>query len=166
MVLVFQSKPLAVNLKSSCRFVIDYLKFTVALPFSALVISIVASVASIGLLFWSAINNQTLLIIPLLIFAILSIFLGWLAPPPFQYFWPWGLITLYSIVFVLKTSTDKLSYFTKYCSRYKWMWCLIIAFGWFLSLGKIWNWSTESNVFSGVIVALLFSGMLGLTNLV
>ena len=144
----------------------DFLKFTMVLPFAALVISIIIPIANLVLLFWGAINNQTFLIVPLLIFAVLCIFLGWLAPPPFQYFWPWGLISLYALVFVFKSNTNKLSYFTKYCSLYKWMWCLIIALGWFIGIGNIWEFNTESNVFSGTIIALLFTGMLGLTNLV
>ena len=55
--------------------VLDYIKFTVALPFAASVINALASVGSLILLFWSAINNQTFMIIPLIILGLLCVFL-------------------------------------------------------------------------------------------
>tara|TARA_B100001121_G_scaffold52848_1_gene46313 strand:+ start:448 stop:1614 length:1167 start_codon:yes stop_codon:yes gene_type:complete len=145
---------------------IDYLKFTLVLPFAANIMNILLSVGSLILLFWSAINNQTFMIIPLLIFGILCVFLGWFAPPPFQYFWPWGLIALYSLVFVLKPNDGKTSNFMTYGRRYKWMWCFNIALLWLISIGSIWDWKQEAMIFIGSVVALLFTGMLGITNFV
>jgi hypothetical protein len=146
--------------------VLDYIKFTVALPFAASVMNLLISVGSLILLFWSAINNQTFMIIPLVIFGILCVFLGWLAPPPFQYFWPWGLIALYSLVFVLKPTEGKISNFMTYGRRYKWMWCFNIALLWLFAIGSIWDWKQEAMIFIGTVVALLFTGMLGITNFV
>ena len=142
--------------------VLDYIKFTVALPFAASVINALASVGSLILLFWSAINNQTFMIIPLIILGLLCVFLGWLT----GYFWPWGLVGLYSTVFTLKPNSEKISNFMTYGRRYKWMWCFNIALLWLLAIGSIWDWKQEAMIFIGAIVALFFTGMLGITNFV
>ena len=142
--------------------VLDYIKFTVALPFAASVINALASVGSLILLFWSAINNQTFMIIPLIILGLLCVFLGWLT----GYFWPWGLVGLYSTVFTLKPNSEKISNFMTYGRRYKWMWCFNIALLWLLAIGSIWDWKQEAMIFIGAVVALFFTGMLGITNFV
>ena len=53
-----------------------------------------------------------------------------------------------------------------YGRRYKWMWCFNIALLWLISIGSIWDWKQEAMIFIGSVVALLFTGMLGITNFV
>lgn len=143
---------------------IDYLKFTFALPLIASITTLLQNVGSIGLLFWAAFNNQTLLIVPLFILGLLLVFMGWFSILP--YFWPWGLLALYSLFFVLRLTNDKKSFFKTYGRRYKWMWCFTIALGWLITVGAIWDWKKEAMIFIAMICALFLLGMFGITNLV
>jgi len=140
----------------------DVLKFVVVLPILNMVVYFGQIITSFGLLFWSAFNNQTFLIIPLFIFALCCIFLGWMG----GYFWPWGLFSIYLTIFNLRPNPEKIEIFRNYGKKYKWLWCFSIAVMWAISIGAIWDWHKDAFIFIGIICALFLSGMLGISKLV
>ena len=140
----------------------DVLKFVVVLPIVNILAIIGQNIASTGLLFWAAFNNQTFLIIPLFIFALGCIFFGWMG----GFFWPWGLFTIYLTIFNLNPNPDKLSNFRNYGKKYKWLWCFSIAAMWAISIGAIWDWHRDAMIFIGIICALFGLGMIGISSLV
>ena len=141
----------------------DFTKFSLILP-SVNIISFVGQlIASFGLLFWAAFNNQTLLIIPLFIAAICFIFLGWTS----LYIWPFGLFSIYLIAFHLRPNPEKLNYFRTYGKRYKWIWSLSILAWWFVIIGGgIWKWQKDIMIMLGIVGALILLGMLGISTLI
>ena len=140
----------------------DVLKFVVVLPIVNILAIIGQNIASTGLLFWAAFNNQTFLIIPLFIFALGCIFLGWMG----GFFWPWGLFTIYLTIFNLNPNPQKLDNFRNYGKKYKWLWCFSIAAMWAISIGAIWDWHRDAMIFIGIVCALFGLGMLGISSLV
>ena len=140
----------------------DVLKFVVVLPIVNILAIIGQNITSTGLLFWAAFNNQTFLIIPLFIFALCCIFLGWMG----GFFWPWGLFTIYLTIFNLNPNPQKLDNFRNYGKKYKWLWCFSIAAMWAISIGAIWDWHRDAMIFIGIVCALFGLGMLGISNLV
>ena len=120
-------------------------------------------VTNLGLLFWASFNNQTIMILPFFILAICSIFLGAFT----GYFWPWGLFTMYLTAFNLRPTAQKISNFQTYGKRYKWLWCISILVWWFIIIGGgIWKWHKDAMIFLGIIAALFFLRMVGVSILV
>lgn len=141
----------------------DFIKFAAILPVVNIVAYIGQIVTNLVLLFWASFNNQTIMILPFFILAICSIFLGAFT----GYFWPWGLFTLYLTVFNLRPNAQKISNFQTYGKRYKWLWCISILVWWFVIIGGgIWKWHKDAMIFLGIIAALFFLGMIGISTLV
>ena len=143
--------------------VYDVLKFVVVLPILNMVVHFGQIITSFVLLFWSAFNNQTIfMIIPLFIFALSCIFIGWMG----GYFWPWGLFSIYLTIFNLSPNPEKIENFRKYGKKYKWLWCFSIAAMWAVSIGAIWEWHKDVMIFIGIIFALFVAGMFGISKLI
>jgi len=141
----------------------DFLKFATVLPALNLVAHIGQIISSVCLLFWASFNNQTILIVPLFIAALCFIFLGWTS----LYIWPFGLFSIYLLIFNLRPNPEKLNYFRTYGRRYKWMWCLSILLWWFFIItGGIWKWDKSMMILSGMVGALILLGMLGISTLI
>lgn len=141
----------------------DFAKFSIILPIVNIIAHTGQFITSLGLLFWASFNNQTILIVPFFILAICCIFLGWLT----GYFWPWGLFSMYLTAFNLRPNQQRLNNFQTYGKRYKWLWCFSILFWWFMIIGGyIWKWHKDAMIFLGIIGALFFLGMVGVSTLV
>ena len=133
--------------------VFDYLKFTFALPFLASLLYIGNNISSLCILFWGAVNNQSWLLIPLLILAFVVLFLGILN----LYFWPIGFFAIYLSLFILKLNEGKKQLFVEYGKRYKWLWFLKIILFWFVSISWTWNWHPNAMLVSGGIPLVLLA---------
>ena len=95
--------------------------------------------------------------------ALCFIFLGWTS----LYIWPFGLFSIYLLIFNLRPNPEKLNYFRTYGRRYKWMWCLSILLWWFFIItGGIWKWDKSMMILSGMVGALILLGMLGISTLI
>ena len=78
-------------------------------------------------LFWSAINNQSIGMIPWLIFAFVLFFL--------EVNWPTNLLVLYKDIYLASSgSASNMNTFREYFSRYKFWWTFIII----STYGDLW----------------------------
>jgi hypothetical protein len=118
-------------------------------------------VGNLGLLFWAAFNNQTLLIAPFFIAALCFIFCGWMT----WFIWPWGVFGAYLSVFIIKPNSQKWGNFSTYLERYKWMWSFLLAGWWLIGVGYIWEWNKYALGFIGAVCAIFLLGMAGISNL-
>ena len=138
----------------------DVLKFVLVVPLVSMVAHIGQYFTSTILLFWSAFNNQTLLIIPFFIIALSCIFLGAFT----GFFWPWGLFSNYLIAFSLRPNEDKIDHFINYGKKYKWLWCISILTSWTIGIGAIWNWHRDALIFIALLWGLIGLGMLKISS--
>ena len=145
--------------------IFDFAKFTIVLPivFMALYVGNVA--LGTGGLIWSSINNQSWLIVPLLvlgIFLIQSGTIGLIASGvityflsnifvaiacvllllliPLFYFFPYGYFWIYLQTMILTPTSDKKKLFREYLGNYELIWILacIISLG--VSISFVWDW--------------------------
>ena len=93
------------------------------LPFLNSLTTIITWLAGTVSLFWSAINNQSIGMIPWLIFACCTFFFGGN--------WPTNLLVLYKDVYLASSgSSSTMNTFREYFSRYKFWWTFVIIALW------------------------------------
>ena len=102
---------------------IDWGVIAFVLPFLNSLTTIITWLAGTVSLFWSAINNQSIGMIPWLIFACCTFFFGGN--------WPTNLLVLYKDVYLATNgSTSNMNTFREYFSRYKFWWTFVIIALW------------------------------------
>lgn len=102
---------------------IDWGVIAFILPFLNSLTTIITWLASTVSLFWSAINNQSVGMIPWLIFAFCTFFFGGN--------WPSSLMVLYKDVYLASSgSSSTMNTFREYFSRYKFWWTFVIIALW------------------------------------
>jgi len=156
--------------------VFDFAKFTIVLPIISSIIYTGNLILGTCGLFWSAINDQTLLILPWLILGITTLVIGTiltilvtgvtvsylnifiaiafiLLTIACCYFWPWGFFWLYSQALILKMDKDgkKKKLFTNYLKNYELCWILACVTLMGASISYVWDWHIIPKVaFGGV----------------
>ena len=154
--------------------VFDFAKFTVVLPIISSIIYTGNLILGTGGLFWSAINDQTLLILPWLILGITTLVIGTiltilvtgvtvsylnifiaiafiLLTIACCYFWPWGFFWIYSQVMILKITEEKKRLFRNYLKNYELCWILACVTLMGASISYVWDWHIIPKVaFGGV----------------
>lgn len=102
---------------------IDWGVIAFVLPFLVSITTAITWLAGTISLFWSAINNQSIGMIPWLIFACCTFFFGGN--------WPTNLLVLYKDIYLASSgSTSNMNTFREYFSRYKFWWTFIIIALW------------------------------------
>ena len=169
--------------------VFDFAKFSFILPMISSIIYLGNLVLGTAGLFWSSINDQTLLILPWLVLAISTLVIGTiltilvtgvtvsylnifiaigfiLLTIAMCYFWPWGFFWLYSQALILKTDEDgkKKKLFRNYLKNYELIWIMscIALLG--VSVSYVWDWHIIPKVafggVGGVYILLRAMGLL------
>ena len=93
------------------------------LPFLVSITTVITWLAGTVSLFWSAINNQSIGMIPWLIFAFCTFIFGGN--------WPTNLLVLYKDVYLASSgSSSTMNTFREYFSRYKFWWTFVIIALW------------------------------------
>jgi len=143
--------------------VFDFVKFSMILP----LISVIIYAGNICLgtvgLFWSSINNQTLLILFWLTVGILSLVIGTITTIAVAgvtvsylnifvaiafimltiavcYFWPYGFFWFYLQAMILKIDESKKKLFRNYLKNYELCWILSIVSLLGVTISYIWEW--------------------------
>ena len=102
---------------------IDWGVIAFVLPFLVSITNIITWVSGTVALFWSAINNQSIGMIPWLIFAFCTFIFGGN--------WPSNLLVFYKDVYLASNgATSNMNTFREYFSRYKFWWTFIIIALW------------------------------------
>ena len=102
---------------------IDWGVIAFVMPFLTSITTIITWLAGTVSLFWSAINNQSVGMIPWLIFACCTFFFGGN--------WPTNLLVLYKDIYLASNgTTSNMNTFREYFSRYKFWWTFLIIALW------------------------------------
>lgn len=106
----------------------DWATIAFILPFLTSISTMITFASSTVGLFWSAITNQSIGMIPWLIFASVTVFFGGLN-------WPsWWLVGGKDLYLLSNGSSDNLKTFATYLKRYIFWWLLIIFLIWGLAI--------------------------------
>ena len=106
----------------------DWATIAFILPFLTFISTIITFASSTVGLFWSAITNQSIGMIPWLIFASVTVFFGGLN-------WPsWWLVGGKDLYLLSNGTSDNLKTFATYLKRYIFWWLLIIFLIWGLAI--------------------------------
>ena len=102
---------------------LDWGVIAFVLPFLNSLTTIITWLSGTVALFWSAINNQSIGMIPWLIFAFCTFIFGGN--------WPTNLLVLYKDVYLASSgSSSTMNTFREYFSRYKFWWTFVIIALW------------------------------------
>ena len=102
---------------------IDWGVIAFVLPFLVSITTAITWLSGTVSLFWSAINNQSIGMIPWLIFACCTFFFGGN--------WPTNLLVLYKDIYLASSgSSSNMNTFREYFSRYKFWWTFVIIALW------------------------------------
>jgi len=154
--------------------VFDFIKFSAILPLISTIIYVGNLVLGTAALFWSAINDQTLLILPWLIFAICTLVIGTILTILVTgvtvsylnifvaiafilltiagcYLFPYGFFWFYSQALILKITEEKKRLFRNYLKNYELCWILACVTLMGASISYVWDWHIIPKVaFGGV----------------